>query len=141
MPILDQLKRSIDVAKFKTDQFMRINRIQSEVGNLRLEIKGIHEKIANAVVELHKQGALSHAELDDLCRAIDRVEARIAEREAQIAAIRAESGPPDSVTVTVTDKLGAPVIPINPCPNCHQEIPTGAAFCVHCGKPMLPQTD
>ena len=138
MPLMDNLKRGVDVAKFKADQLMRVNRVQGEVSNLRRDIQGVREKIANAVVQLHKQNALAHPELEEMCGTIDQFEAQIAEKEAQIAAIKAEVPPqspaPASPGYTTPVPTGATAI----CPNCQASMPVGAAFCTNCGKP-LPQ--
>jgi rRNA maturation endonuclease Nob1 len=125
MPILDQLRRGVDTAKFKADQLMRINRVQGEIGNIRREIQATREKIANAAIELHQKSALSHQELEGLCIAIDGLSAQIAEKEAQIGSIRAEMPPQSYVAKSV-----------NPCPNCYFDVPIGAAFCPNCGKAM-----
>jgi predicted RNA-binding Zn-ribbon protein involved in translation (DUF1610 family) len=127
MPILDQLRRGVDTAKFKADQLMRINRVQSEIGDLRREISSVREKIANVVMELHRQGGLSSQELEDLCVAIDQLNTQIAAKEAQIVHIRAEV-PPQTSSYSVQPK--------NPCPNCRFDVPLGAAFCPNCGNAM-----
>ncbi|HEY4688560.1 MAG TPA: zinc-ribbon domain-containing protein [Anaerolineae bacterium] len=132
MPLLDQFKRGVDVAKFKADQLMRVNRVQTEIGGLRREILNAREKIATAVVDLHKQGTLTHPELRELCAVIDQVEAQIAEKEAHIAAIRAEV-PPQPQSPAATTSAARPA---NPCPNCRFDVPAGAAFCTNCGQPM-----
>jgi len=129
MPILDQFRRGVDVAKFKADQLMRINRVQGEVGDLRREIQGVREKIATAAIELHKQGPLSYPGLEELCAAIDRIEAQIVEKEALIARIRAEV-PPQATPPTLVSSANS----VNPCPHCGFDAPVGAAFCPNCGK-------
>lgn len=83
--MLDRIRHAADVAKFKADQMMRINRLQGEISNLRREIQAVREKIADAVVGLHQKSLLSHQELEDLCVAIDGLNAQIAEKEVQIA--------------------------------------------------------
>jgi hypothetical protein len=90
---LDQLQHGIDVAKFKADQFMRVNRMQGEINDLRHEILGTHDKIVNTVEELHKKNASMPPELQQLCASIDQLETRIAEKEKQIADIHAEVPP------------------------------------------------
>ena len=132
MPIFDRLKHGVDVTKFKADQLLRVNRVQGEIGDLRREIFGVREKIADAVIDLHKQNTLSHSELEDLCIAIDKVDAQIAEKEALIANIRSEV-PPQPVAYPPS---AIPATSTTPCPNCHFNAPVGAAFCPNCGKPI-----
>ena len=95
MPFLDSLRRGADSAKAKADQMMQINRVQGEIKGIRREIQAEREKIAEGVIELHQQGALSHQELTDLCTAVEGLNAQIAEKEAQIESIRAETPAPD----------------------------------------------
>lgn len=132
MPLFGRLKHGVDVTKFKADQLLRINRVQGEIGDLRREILGVREKITNAVIDLHKQSTLSYPELQELCIAIDKIESQIAEKERQIASIRAEV-PPQPVAYPPAP---IPAASTNPCPNCHFAAPVGAAFCPNCGKPM-----
>jgi predicted nucleic acid-binding Zn-ribbon protein len=93
MSILDQLRRGVDTARSKADQMMRINRVQGEIKGIQREIQAVREKIADGVLDLHQQGALSHQELEDLCVEIDGFNTQIAEKEAQITNIRAETPP------------------------------------------------
>ena len=86
MPVFDRLKHGVDVTKWKADQLLRINRVQNEIIDLRREITGVRDKVAAAVIDLHKKSALAHPELEELCLAIDKIEAQIGEKEAQIAA-------------------------------------------------------
>jgi len=142
MPLLDQLRHGVDVTKFKADQALRINRVQNEIGGLRREILGVREKIANAVLQLHKQNALSHPELEEMCASIDQIELRIAEKEAQINSIRAEVPPQTVRSSTPVSQPSAPSISgtlLNPCPHCMFDAPVGAAFCPNCGKPIPQQ--
>jgi len=137
MPLMDNLKRGVDVAKFKADQLMRVNRVQGEISNLRRDIQGVRENIVNAVVQLHKQNALAHPELEETCAVIDLLEAQIAEKEAQIAAIKAEVPPQAPAPTQPPAMPPAPTGPVSVCPNCRASVPTGAAFCVNCGKPFF----
>lgn len=91
MPLLDSLRKGADSAKAKADQMMQVNRVQGEIKGIRREIEAEREKIADGVIDLHKQGALSDQGLMDLCTAIEGLNAQITEKEAQIESIRAET--------------------------------------------------
>ena len=91
MPLLDQFRRGVDTAKAKADQMLQINRVQGEITSIRREIQAVRDKIADGVMDLHQKGALSDQELKDLCAQIDGLNGQIAEKEAQIASIRAET--------------------------------------------------
>jgi hypothetical protein len=141
--MIDRLRHAADVAKFKADQLLRVNRVQSEISNLRREIQTMREAIASAALDLHRSGGLLHAELEQLCVVIDRLNAQIAEREAAIAAIQAEL-PPQLATATTTYAATAPAIqpaqpaprPTRVCPHCGFGAPAHAAFCPNCGRPL-----
>ncbi len=141
MPIFDQLKRGVDKTKFEADRVLRINKVQNEIGAVKREILGVREKIAEAVVQLHQQGPLAYPEVEDLCLKIDQFEAQIAEKETQIAAIRAEQLP-IAVVAAGTAGVAATAFagqPTAPCPNCRAAVPIDAAFCPNCGHKIPPR--
>lgn len=142
MPIMDQFKRGVDKAKFEADRLVRINRVQNEIGNVKREIFSVREKIAAAVIEHHKQGELLHTDLEELCATIDQFELQIAEKDAQIAAIRAEAlpqMPSTQTTPAITGSAqGTTTGPVNLCPHCGFAAPGGAVFCPNCGKQIPP---
>jgi hypothetical protein len=93
MTIFNHFKHGVDVTKFKADQLLRINRIQSEIDGLRPKISEMHIRIANTAYELHQQGKLMNSELVELCAAIDDINRQMAEKESLINAIREEQPP------------------------------------------------
>jgi len=131
--ITDGVKGGVEDTKFKADQYMRIQRVQGEVSALHKEMASVRGKIANTVIELYNQSTLSHKELVDLCLIIDQFYAQISQKEAQIAAIRAEEPPklPPSVAVYNTrTKI---------CPQCQAPIALEATFCTNCGNVLTQQ--
>jgi RNA polymerase subunit RPABC4/transcription elongation factor Spt4 len=137
MSIFDKAKQGVDVAKFKADQLLRVNKVQNEIGALRRDITGVREKIAEAVVQLHKQGPLTYPEVEELCLKIDQLETQIAEKDAQIVAIRTEQ-PPIAV-VAAGAAAAAAGQATAACPHCHAPVPVDAAFCPNCGKQIPPR--
>jgi rRNA maturation endonuclease Nob1 len=130
MTIFNHFKHGVDVTKFKADQLLRINRIQSEIDGLRPKISEMHIRIANTAYELHQQGKLMNSELVELCAAIDDINRQMAEKESLINAIREEQ-PPQGVQTSAQAT--------NICPNCRNPFSKGTLFCMHCGSP-LPKT-
>ncbi len=154
MPILDRFKQGVDSAKFKADQLMRVNRVQGEIGNLNREISTLRDKIASVTLELHKAGRLPLPELEELCVSIDRLNAQIVEKEAQIASIRAEVPPqapgvapaapaPEPAPAASPSPVAAeapaeaPVAPaagVRKCASCGAELSAKVSFCPNCGQ-------
>jgi hypothetical protein len=127
MSLFDRFKHGVDVTKFKADQLIRINRVQSEIDDIRRQISDVRVQIASTALDLHKQGTLSNEELRNLCINIDDLKRQIENKEILISDIRAE-GIPIGPTTSYQ--------PVNPCPNCYYDVPFGAAFCTNCGNQM-----
>jgi hypothetical protein len=150
--MLDRLRHATDVAKFKADQLLRVNRVQAEISNARREVQVVRDQIASAALELHRGGSLQHAEIEQLCVAIDRLNALISEREALVVAIQAEQPPTTTATVTYAATASAiqpavqsaaqpPIRPTHACPHCGFGAPLHAAFCPSCGKALPAVTE
>jgi RNA polymerase subunit RPABC4/transcription elongation factor Spt4 len=125
MQFRDRLKKGVDAAKFKADQLVRINRVQTEIAQLRSEVAAQRQKLADAALALHVAGALNQSELEALCQTMNDLNAQIALREAQIANIKAES----------MDSLPAQGMLTRQCPHCRSDLTDEAEFCGNCGKP------
>jgi hypothetical protein len=91
--MFDRLKQAGNVAKFKADQMIRVQGVQNEIGGINQQLSMVKDRIANTVLELHKRGPLGIPELDEIIGSADALLAQIAQKEAQIAAIKAEAGP------------------------------------------------
>ena len=136
MSIFDKAKQGVDVAKFKADQLLRVNKVQNEISALRRDILGVREKVAEAVVVLHKQGPLAYPEVEELCVKIDEIETQIAEKDAQLVAIRAEQPPVAAGAAAAAVAAGQATAA---CPHCHAPVPVDAAFCPNCGQHIPPR--
>lgn len=120
MSIFNRFKDGVDLVKQKADQQMRINAIQREANKLTHNISGLRMKIANVVLDLHKEGILTIAELEELCNMIDQTNSQIKEKQEQITLIRKESA--SNLIV---------------CSNCAKQIPSIADFCPNCGEKII----
>jgi len=125
MSIFGRLKHGVDITKFKADQLLHINRIKGEIDVLLQDTAQIQKRIAAKALELHQVGNLTIPELERFCLAIDSINSQIREKEAQIAAIRAEEAPQYVPPQTYQA--------LNPCPTCGFDIPPSASFCPNCG--------
>jgi len=130
MPIFDRLQHGADLAKFKANQLLHINRIQGEISGIKRDILMVREKVVITVLTLHHSGVLTIPELEALCMTIDNYKGEIDEKEALVESIRAESL--DGVTSPVHQSS-----PANPCPECNYDVPLGAIFCSNCGAGIL----
>ena len=126
MSILNRLKHGVDITKFKADQILQINRVQGEIDILLQDVAQIQKKIALKSFELHQAGHLANPELEEFCQGIDDKNRQIREKEAMIAAIRAEEAP-QYVPPQVYQAA-------HPCSDCGFDIPVSAAFCPNCGR-------
>ena len=126
MTFINRLKHGVDLTKFKTDQMLRINRVQSEIDELNQRIAALQRQLATFAYDLHQRGALVHRELEDLCLVVDELNRSITERENAIAAIRSEQAP------EYVEPL--PVVNGVLCLACGFDMPAFADFCPNCGQ-------
>ncbi len=155
--MFDRLKQAANITKFKADQLLRVQSVQNEIGGINQQLNALKDRIASTVIDLHKRGALQVPELDELIGSADGLLAQIAQKEAQIAAIKAEVGPqsappqpqpgyPQQGGYPPQPQGGYPPPPAAPlpnyppqqaatkvCPNCQTVIPAAAMFCTTCG--------
>ena len=144
--MLDRLRHATDLTKFKADQLLRVNRVQGEIGTIRREIQLTRDQIAGAALELHRAQSPLPEAIEQLCIAVDRLNAQIMEREGIIAAIQAEPPPQMNATSTtpqpmhyaasVQSAATAIARPAQACPHCGFGAPLQATFCPNCGKPL-----
>jgi hypothetical protein len=144
--MFDSLKKGANLAKFKADQMLREQRVQSEIGSINQQLNALKDRLAAAVLEQHKNGPLGMPELDDLCAQADALTGQIAQKEAQIAAIRAEQAPGQApppqpgyppAPAGYPAQQGYPPPAAAPatkaCPNCGASVAASAGFCTTCG--------
>ena len=69
--MFDSLRKGANLAKFKADQMLREQRVQSEIGSINQQMNALKDRLAAAVLEMHKNGPFGMPELDDLCTQAD----------------------------------------------------------------------
>jgi len=135
--MFDSFKKSVGqaaaVTKWKADQLVRQNKVQSEISNLKHQVGGARDQIAGAVLDMRQRGEALPPDLEPVCANIDGLMAQLAEAEARLAAINAEQAP--GAAPAVSAAAPAPVVSAatKVCPNCHSTIPAAAMFCTTCG--------
>ena len=134
--MFDSFKKNVGqaaaVAKWKGDQLVRINHVQNEIGTLRQRISGARDQIAGSVLDMRQRGEQLPPEVEALCANIDGIMAQIAEHEAHLATINAETAP-GSQPAPAAYPAAAPAAASKVCPNCHTNVPAAAMFCTTCG--------
>jgi hypothetical protein len=133
MTVQSFLQRGAKRAGFEADKLQRTLKVQNTVGNLRTQIKGKVAHLGETALRLYRQGALAEEELKAIGQAIKALEAQVAEKETELAQIKAETFPEPEEEAPVA---GRPGMASQVCPNCGQTLPAGMRFCIHCGIPL-----
>ena len=160
MSLFDRVTKAVtgavDRGKQEVDQFMRIQKINGEIGEIQKAIAGSREQIQAATkqagekaIALVKAGELSLPELKAFADQIDGFERTIAAQEAEIAnkkqaieAIKAEDDakeatpatePPDVPPVPAAASTPAASAAPRFCGACGASLAGAGAFCPQCG--------
>jgi RNA polymerase subunit RPABC4/transcription elongation factor Spt4 len=151
------LNQTVSSTKFKADQLIKINNIQTDIAGVQREAGALREQIANLVVELHQRGALQAPELDPLIGQLEGLMAQVTEKQHLIETIKAEPvpgqapaypppqpnyppAPPAPVPVPYPS-APAPVAGTKACPNCQATVPAAVMFCPNCGFNFPPAAE
>ncbi|MBL7209069.1 MAG: zinc-ribbon domain-containing protein [Dehalococcoidia bacterium] len=126
MEFLESIRKGAARAQLETEKRLRINRVQREIDALNQQIRQRTLQLGEKALELYQAGELPEPDLVAICKGIVILKKEIAEKEAQIEAIRLESLPEEMVAVPAT--YG------HLCPQCRISLPEEAGFCPHCGS-------
>lgn len=165
MSILDRVTKAVgdavDRGKKEVDQFMRIQKINGQIGDLeknidqsKHQILEIKVKIGDMAIGMLRAGTLTSQEIKEQLDQITGVQEQISSREAEIAQKKAEieriraedktpkpaSSPAEAAPVPPPPPV-APVVPPPPppsvsgtCPQCGAA--ASGAFCSKCGSKL-----
>ena len=149
MSFLDRLSKAVsetvDRGKREVDEFMQIQRINGEIGDIEKKIaefgariQGIKVQIGEKAVEMLRAGGLVNPELQGMLDQIVGIEtevtgqqALIAEKKAAIEALKAESEAQAAAVAPAAPEAAASAGRF--CPQCGAQMAEGAAFCAQCG--------
>ena len=106
----------------EADKLLRSPRTRVEIITLGRQMKTVTSELGKRTLELYKGGRIQDPELAELCARIVGIEARIAEREARLAAQAQSSQEPAQVEPDAFL-----------CPRCQTSMPEDAVFCQKCG--------
>lgn len=154
MSLFDKVTKAVtsavDKGKAEVDQFMRIQKINGEIGDLEKKIAGVKAQI-EAVTKQAGEKAIAMAKageitVPDLKAFADQIagfeqdiasqEAAIVEKKKAIEAIKAEDdaqkAPEPAVEVPAAPEAAAPAA-AKFCSACGKPVAGAGAFCPHCG--------
>ncbi len=134
MALFDKLSKGVsraaEQARFEADKLMRINKLNSEVGELAHQKDQTIAGIGNKVIELRAAGTLQMPELDELIGQVQVLEGQIAAKKAELEVVKAskfEAAAPATAEAAAEAKH---------CPNCGMAIQPGTKFCPSCGQKL-----
>jgi hypothetical protein len=164
MSILDRVTKAVgdvvDRGKKEVDQFVRIQNINGQIGDLEKtigksngQIQKIQVKIGEMAMEMMRAGALTSPEIKTLLDQITGIQQQIAsfeadikQKRAEVERIKSEDKPAAAPSPVVVDPgvpppppTAAPPIPASAadrlCPQCGAPAVSGA-FCSECGAKL-----
>ncbi len=165
MSLLDRVTKAVgdavDRGKKEVDQFVRIQKINGEIGDMERSIADFRNQIQEArqqagekAIEMLRAGTLACPDLQNFVDKVGGIEQQIASEEAAISGKRAEIERIKAEHEEAkTDAAAAPVVPppipdaaetpaaappapapsARFCPQCGAQLSGGGAFCPQCG--------
>ncbi len=155
MSFLDKVTKAVgdavDKGKREVDQFVRIQKINGQIGDIERKIAGFRSQIQQTrteigerAVDMLRSGALASPDLQALADRIAGVEQQIAAEQAAIAGKRAEI---ETIKAEDAARADTPAAPAQPqeaspapaakfCPHCGAQAGT-APFCSQCGTKLI----
>jgi hypothetical protein len=158
MSILDRVTKAVgdvvDRGKKEVDQFVRIQKINSSIGDLekniaifKSQIQQTKLKIGEIAIEMLRAGTIASPEMKALLeqitgveQQISSVEAEINQKRVEIETIRSEDKAAQASSPATAEPPARPVqMDAAPqsrfCPNCGATVVSGA-FCSQCGSKL-----
>ncbi len=155
MSILDRVTKAVgdavDRGKKEVDQFVRIQKINSQIGDLEKSIGEFKDqilqtkvKIGEMAIEMLHAGTLTSQEMTPLLDQINGIhqkiaslEAEIKEKKAEIESMRSEdrSATAPGLAATVTPPPPSQAAASRYCPQCGAPVHSGT-FCTQCGSKL-----
>jgi RNA polymerase subunit RPABC4/transcription elongation factor Spt4 len=122
--LLDRLKKGADKAALEADKLRRITRVRSQISALQGRVNSHTRALGEKALGLFDAGQLTQPELLEGCEQIAVLRQQMAEKEAEIEAIRQETLPEEPESVLCG----------HICPNCKIRLADEAHFCPECGS-------
>jgi len=132
MALFDKLSKGVskaaEQAKFEADKLMRVNKLNSEVGDLTRQLSQTTASIGAKVMELQAAGKIQVPELEGLISQVKLLEAQLAAKKADWDAAKALKF--EAVAAA------AAAAPADKCPSCGAAVQPGTKFCPSCGQKL-----
>ncbi len=155
MSFLDRVTKAVgdavDRGKKEVDQFVHIQKINSQIsdiegtiGECKAKIQEHTQKIGQMAVEMLRAGKITSPEMQGLLDQIIQIEQGIAKAEGEIAGKKAEIEKikAESEAEKGPEASGAESQPVTPppkprfCPQCGAAVGASGAFCSECGAKL-----
>ena len=139
------VSKAAEQAKFEGDKLVKVNKLNSEIGELTRGIDKVTVAVGSKVVELRAAGQIQLPELDDLIKQIEELKGQLSAKKAHLEAVKAErfedvappapAQAPSAPPAAAAEPPAAPAGAATPkfCPNCGTPPEPGAKFCPNCG--------
>ncbi|GEM_PF-3366865 len=163
-PLFDKLAKGVskaaEQAKFEAEKVRKTSALNAEIAKLKQQVLEAKVAVADKVLELRAAG-MPFPELEALLPAIGDLQAQVAAKEQELAAVKAmqfEGAPAAAPAQPVEPVAPEPVQPVEPvapepvqpaepvapaaqpaaaparfCPSCGAKLAEGAKFCPDCG--------
>jgi len=151
MGLLDDLSKTvahgIERARFETDKFQRISRIQGDINDLKRKLDNKMIDLGHRAYDLHRAGQISSPSVAELVQVIDELRANLVVRQEHLKAVQTEafvepvqapSGATQAQSIPIQDDIHssqdtASLPQKKECPVCKFEMSMRAVFCPNCG--------
>lgn len=156
MKLWGSVRQQAGKLAFEADKLVRIRREEGTLNEVHAQITAQCTELGKAVLGLYYSGAVSHPQIAGFAEQVGQLQARVAQLEQSIAAIRAEeyvdttvpegytAPPPGAVPVYQPGSIQPvgsagepqPVEEKVTCPSCGAQVSAKSAFCAECGAKM-----
>lgn len=154
MKLWGSVRQQAGKLAFEADKLVRIKREEGALNDVQGQITAQCTELGKAVLGLFRSGAVSHPQIAAFAEQVAQLEARAAQIQQNIAAIRAEeyveasvpegyaapaAAPayqPGSIQPMGSAGEPTPVVEKVTCPSCGAQVTAGSAFCSECGTRM-----
>jgi len=113
-----KLKSGAEKVAFEADKMARLNHAQGEVGKVKRQIEAHYVKLGQLVYQQHTNQEAESPEINQICQTITDLEKELAEKQAVVQRIDAETFSEQSDQKPAPDSQeGPPEAPVDEAPS------------------------